>query len=311
MSFSVAYCHMTERRVICFIGKLDLLPYQQTGKTPSLDEYIQPFIQEQQFALETTDDFNKFQRLIKSHGEKKKSPILPLGRMLPSQSSGSLRVLGARNFREGECEAAVRCYTIAALFELRSPDIYEGLAAAYSALDRYDEALSALETVRSLTSEEATYKRVAEYAQLSKSSPEEIQENIGKTLSEETERLWKMAHFIFGDNEERKSQVARDYARQILGLSMEAETDVLAQELFVDEAERYLEKHPNDQEICATLAATYHLGLKKKYETVRAYLKTIAIHPEKSQFANTARYQLNMTDILEYLQELQKRHILL
>ncbi len=265
---SIAVVNLTEKTIIAYFDSNDSAQYFANQSIGWLSKYFASFsLDENVFSYKIVDDIDDFFRQLttKQESEMQKVRIYAPG---IGNILGVLRQLGASCHDHSLYELSAKSYELAIKIDPNGPENYQGLASAYNSLNRKKEALEMLSKAHSITDDEAGYVQMP--------IPTKSMEEIPKKFSQKI----KIPPPIL---EKVKEEVYRT---------------------TIDYLQVYLEKYPDDQQMCFFAASIFHkLGMKNN--TIQACLKTISIQPEYSEISRCARLMLSMfnkTQFVEYLE---------
>lgn len=277
---SMAFCDSASNSVRCYLNDEDYLEYEKNQKIEWLDTYLASLPREAIFTNRTiTNQIEEFFSWLtkpeakgKSQHERIRIYAGDLGHTM-----SVFRLLGASYFSHKMYDLAAHAYEIAIRFDPLDPQNYEGVAAAFAALGRNDDAMAMLNQSTSIAKAEV--------------------EGPARAITIETELPPRgmsgpinLPPFFLSQN--------------LTPLSTEEDTELHT--TLVRELWNYMKQFPDDQQMCFFLGTAFQ-KLEKTNDMIRAYLKTIVIQPEYSEIAQGSRLMLGMKlgreQMVEYLQE--------
>jgi tetratricopeptide (TPR) repeat protein len=172
LNASIAFCDPASGSLHCYLNNADYHEYEKTEKINWLEAHLASLSQEWVFAnITITDQIEDFlTRLAKLEGDDSFPPETLTIHTDPSYgiSMGVFRQLGASYFEHKLYDMSAHIYELAVRYDPLEPTNYAGLAAAYTALDKTDDAKAMLELSASIEKKNDDKKIMFELSSIDK-----------------------------------------------------------------------------------------------------------------------------------------------
>lgn len=270
--FSFAIYNLDSKKISGYLDYHDHENSKHEKRITWIFEFMEEKYPEIQFEIDyVTSNLDEFLKAISKQKENKIEKIR-VGNHAFLSGIGTLKFLGAKYYSLAKYDKALKVYQSSLLYDPHDTESYEGAAASYAGLKKYEAAFELLAKAETITDEDAGKSQVI-------IKPDGLVELISGLSIQDAASL----------------NVISDHAKEEL------------YETIVEYLSGYLLDYPNDQEMCFFLCTAYQ-ELGRIESMLKSALKTIAIQPNNSQIAHGARMLLSLAvddeQITHYLKDM-------